>query len=342
MRVFATDFLTAGGFRHLPQSASLLREGRAMVTAVLSDLGRIANVRTVTLWDESMPSPGIAGVETVRVGTPEERKRQFDRLAAQADAVLVIAPEIDGNLARQLERVEFVGGRILGPSVEAVELTSDKLQLPAFLEECGIPTIPTRKYLPAELLSASTGPVVVKPRFGAGSIDVQIFEPPFAAMSIPPAAAVATTDRVVQPLIAGESLSVGVLASRRRSLIEIFPLADQILSDDGRLQYLGGRVPSRWNKNEIVVNAVRKIIEDLCRAVPGLDGYFGVDLILPDGEPAAPLLVEVNPRLTTSYLGYRQLTRCNLAERLLFSETQEQPIRWAAGPVNFHPDGRIL
>ncbi|MEK6238481.1 MAG: ATP-grasp domain-containing protein [Planctomycetales bacterium] len=45
-------------------------------------------------------------------------------------------------------------------------------------------------------------------------------------------------------------------------------------------------------------------------------GYCGVDVILAD-DPANDVVVEVNPRLTTSYVGLRSLCRANLAKAML-------------------------
>ena len=42
-------------------------------------------------------------------------------------------------------------------------------------------------------------------------------------------------------------------------------------------------------------------------------GYVGVDLILTQDEA---LLIEINPRLTTSYIGLRQVIDFNLAEAI--------------------------
>jgi len=49
-------------------------------------------------------------------------------------------------------------------------------------------------------------------------------------------------------------------------------------------------------------------------AAPGLRGYFGVDLVLTEEEA---WVIEVNPRLTTSYVGLRDVVRMNLAEAIL-------------------------
>ena len=49
-------------------------------------------------------------------------------------------------------------------------------------------------------------------------------------------------------------------------------------------------------------------------SLPGLWGYFGVDLILSGG---GPVVVDVNPRLTTSYAGLRPALGINAAGMVL-------------------------
>ena len=45
--------------------------------------------------------------------------------------------------------------------------------------------------------------------------------------------------------------------------------------------------------------------------VPGLQGYVGVDLVL--GEGRTCWLIEINPRVTTSYVGLRRVVDLNMA-----------------------------
>ena len=77
--------------------------------------------------------------------------------------------------------------------------------------------------------------------------------------------------------------------------------------------------------------AVQQLAERACRAVPGLTGYVGCDIVLPHG--GEPVLIEINPRLTSSYLGYRQLTDDNIPARLL--DANSPPLRWKSDPVTF-------
>jgi predicted ATP-grasp superfamily ATP-dependent carboligase len=47
-----------------------------------------------------------------------------------------------------------------------------------------------------------------------------------------------------------------------------------------------------------------------CEAIPGLRGYVGVDLVLSDTDA---VLIEINPRLTTAYVGLRRALEQNVA-----------------------------
>ena len=62
--------------------------------------------------------------------------------------------------------------------------------------------------------------------------------------------------------------------------------------------YHGGKTPF---DHPLAGKAVETALRT-CQALPGLRGYIGVDLVLTESEP---VVIEVNPRLTTAYLGVR-------------------------------------
>ncbi len=55
-------------------------------------------------------------------------------------------------------------------------------------------------------------------------------------------------------------------------------------------------------------------LEAIVEALPGLYGWVGVDFIMAEGMP---MILEVNPRLTTSYCGLRAARGINPAQLLL-------------------------
>jgi predicted ATP-grasp superfamily ATP-dependent carboligase len=139
---------------------------------------------------------------------------------------------------------------------------------------------------------------------------------------------------VYQP---GLPASVSVLTGPGR--LHILPACRQLLSDDGQFRYLGGRAP-------LSADLCRRA-ESLGRAVaavlPSAVGYFGIDLVLGDeADGSADVVIEVNPRLTTSYVGLRRIARMNLAEAMLLAARGEQvDLSFDPGPVQFAADGEL-
>ncbi|HEX3152404.1 MAG TPA: ATP-grasp domain-containing protein, partial [Gemmataceae bacterium] len=114
---------------------------------------------------------------------------------------------------------------------------------------------------------------------------------------------------IAQPYIPGFAASVAFLVGPTTS-IPLVP-CEQILSRDGQFHYLGGRLPLAPN---LATRAIR-IATAAIACVPNLLGYVGVDIIL--GDDGRDWAIEINPRLTTSYIGLRALARFNIAAIML-------------------------
>lgn len=339
MRIFVSEYVCGGGWPEPTIAGSLAVEGRAMLCAIAEDLSRIAGIRVETTWDLRLGAQPLRGAHVVSVGSRAEEQRAFERLARECDATLVIAPEFNRILVERCRIVEDCGGRMIGPGTRAVELCSDKLRLARHLHEAGISTIPT-----AQLQRDGTSlpfpfPVVVKPRDGAGSQSTYRVDDPAELEALSGALEESLAERafIVQPWLPGRPVSVAMLISQSGSEIELLPVAEQSLSDDGRFFYRGGKVPAG------IVDHTRVQTTALaaCRTVPRLRGYVGVDLIIPDDPATGPVVVEINPRLTTSYLGYRALATDNLAEWMLLPNRFQREACWHPEPVEFDAAGKI-
>ena len=184
-------------------------------------------------------------------------------------------------------------------------------------------------------------PAVCKPRDGAGSQATFLVQNS-QDLSGCLAQAVAEGwhgEMVLQPFVPGEAVSVAFLLGPSQC-VSLVPVA-QHLSEDGRFHYRGGRLPLSADRAARTVALGRRAIE----AVPGLQGYVGVDLVLgPATDGSRDQVIEINPRLTTSYLGLRALCRDNLAERMLHVALgiDEPPLSWHERKVEFFADGRVV
>jgi len=135
---------------------------------------------------------------------------------------------------------------------------------------------------------------------------------------------------IAQPLVEGMSASVGYIVAAT-DIISL-PPAFQSISVDGRFRYGGGGVPIRKNLEQRAERLGRRAL----RGIPGLLGYVGVDMMLDeDSDRARDIAIEINPRLTTSYVGLRAHLNGNLAQLML------ELAEGTPGIVGLKPKGRV-
>lgn len=316
LRVFVSEYVTGGAWPEGVPAGSLAREGAAMLQGVVADLAGAPGLEVHTTWDcrlgpakwsRHLPGPVRSPLTVHEANSPAEEAELFAIWSGSANAVLVIAPELDGLLTQRCRAVEQRGGQLLGPTGEAVELCADKWRLAQHLQSLGIPTIPT-EVCDLALADGPTRdwPCVIKPRFGAGSTSTFQLSTPAAFRQLHDRRheEPALCDAVVQPWFPGTAASMAVICEGFGGRCHPLPLARQRLSTDGRFQYLGGELPLRSR----LASRAQEVARATCGSIPGLRGFVGVDLLL-DEETGTVTVVEINPRLTTSYLGYRQLAQ---------------------------------
>ena len=313
---FLYEFVTGGGLYawREPPGGPLLAEGLAMLRAVCEDFQR-ANCRPRLLWDARLPIPPPAGADVARIETAQQERREFLRHSREAAAALVIAPELQGALLERCRWVEEAGGRLLSPDSRFVELAADKWKTLMLWRQdaprpgglCGPQPPPPAAY-----------PLIVKPRDGAGSHEVLRVDSPRQWPTF-------GEERMWEPFYPGEAVSAAVLCSRRKRIA--LPACRQHL-ETGGFQYLGGETPLPLERDRRARAAALAAL----RNFPPTQGYVGVDLVLgenPDGSE--DVAIEVNPRLTTSYIGLRQALEGN------FSQAMMQAAEDRLQPLDFHP-----
>ena len=253
----------------------------------------------------------------------------------RADWTLALAPEFADLLGERCRWVEQCGGRWLGSRSEAIRLTSDKLRLAERFQQQGIPTPATQSWQWSNV--SPPFPFVLKPRFGAGS------QATYLCHNLADFVAAQafqgdgwTGEMIAQPSCAGDAASVALLCGHGQAIA--LPAAAQQLSCDGRFRYEGGSLPLSPELNERAQRLARQAVG----VVQGLFGYVGVDVVL-GASNEDDRVIEINPRLTTSYVGLRRLARFNLAEALLMVTAGAALPRldWHTEKIRFYADGRV-
>ena len=335
VKVFLYEFITGGGmFSVAPgetPSGSLLREGAAMFAGLAEDLGRIPDTEVVALRDARLPATELFGIECCPVTSAEDESSRFDSLAATADWTIVIAPEFDNHLLNRTCRVEELGGRLLGPDSRIVELGTYKERTIAHLKLHGIHTPHGYRFqagctVPAELRF----PAVLKPHDGAGSQGIQRIESRETFPFVPDGTF------WLEELQHGTPASVAVLCGPNSRIA--LPACRQVLAQDGSFAYLGGKLPL----DEPLRGRAERLALEVAGTLPNCRGYIGIDMVL-GSSAELDCVIELNPRMTTSYVGLRRLARCNLALAMISVVEGGTPdLCFDADPVEFSADGTIL
>ena len=312
MRIFVYESTCAGECPLAFEEPSLLAEGRAMLVSVLQDLLNIVfagpeDPVVHTIWDPRCGPIPMADSGRLIVTSPRSNQTEIDHYrecCAGSDLTLIIAPEWDGILQERCEIASQCGGITLNCQPAIVGLCSDKLRLNEHLARQGIKCLPA---ISMTSLPKDTEQFVIKPRYGVGSIGIDMLSRAELLER-----EIHSSTHIVQPFIAGRALSVGLIFGRTGQLLTRLPVAVQHLSTDGHFSYLGGEIPASGITNEMI----DEIVEQVAQAIHGLRGYVGIDMIQ-NRDYELPILVEINPRLTTSYVGYRAAMSANIMECLL-------------------------
>jgi predicted ATP-grasp superfamily ATP-dependent carboligase len=138
--------------------------------------------------------------------------------------------------------------------------------------------------------------VLVKPVDGVGCDGIGFFSPRSRRDGV-----------IFQEFLDGAHASCCLLMGRKEGAV-LSVNRQEIIIGDGGFEYRGSEIPLEHEASEACVEVALRAAEAL-----NLRGYCGVDLVV--GK--APRVVEVNPRLTTSFVALARMTRANLGELLV-------------------------
>ncbi|MBI4665022.1 MAG: ATP-grasp domain-containing protein [Nitrospinae bacterium] len=277
MKIFIFEYLACGGLSDGVVSAKLAMEGRAMLSAAMKSFNETAGCQPFTIH---------AGPDGFWVGgEPQNGFRQaFETALDMCEAALIIAPET-GGILEELTLVVLERGKLnLGCAPSAIRLAGDKRLFAETLTKSGIKH-PVTCIAGGSFDSSAhfDGKWVIKPADGAGSDGIKLFLNP-RRINLEPGG-----KYVAQEFIEGKPMSVSVVSGDKEFAILS---ANRQFLDDG-LHYAGGEILDGPPDSDVV-----EMVSAISQVIPGLKGYWGVDYVM---TPEGPVVIEVNPRLTTSF-----------------------------------------
>ncbi len=284
-KILIFEYITSGGVSHENLPDSLVNEGKMMVEALLANFLKFADIEIVTMQT-------TANVE-----------KEFQQQLETVDAVWVIAPEFDGILERFCNYAEQANKILLTSPAKAVALTANKLKTFQILKAANIQTVPTEMF-DLTLNYNQTKEWIIKPIDGAGSENTFLLTAPNDWQKLP----FLEKNYIIQPHLNGDKTSLSCLFKNGSAQLvcinlQIFEIQNQ--------QYALKKIDVNYKNDD---GRYQKIAEKIAHAFPDLFGYVGIDLIEDENQC---FVLEINPRLTTSFVDIERKVGMNIAELVL-------------------------
>lgn len=334
--IFVAEFLCGGGMfdtavDRIPES--LLREGSAMWQALVADISAWAKVITPIDPRLSLSQPSLSlesdNVDVVVMPMDALPWHRWINAALDCDAAVVIVPETDHLLTQAVTQLRAAGVEVLAVSNAALRLTSDKWQTAKWLHRQGIPypetwaldaqsNQPIRSHPLSTLPCQMSDGFIVKPRDGCGAMAMRCYADLDQALNS------MSAHEITQRWIVGRAASVAAVACQADHNCTFLPAvwqnfrSDSDTESESCLVYQGGCGPVDHEFQLRSQTLATRVIE----SIPGKPtGFIGIDWIA-GSDPIHDCVIEINPRLTTSYVGVRRMLDENITRRLLSPQAQ--------------------
>jgi predicted ATP-grasp superfamily ATP-dependent carboligase len=329
LKLLIYEYVSGGGFAEKPMPSSILSEGFSMLRALISDF-KAAGHSVTTVLDSRLAvlNPPIEADCIVPVSSFQEAEEAIQKISESTDAAYIIAPESNQVLPSLVAGIEHASVSSLNCRASAIGKVSNKSVLLEHAKQMGLPTPATTVISALEdvaEIKRTIGdrldfPLIIKPVDGVSCAGLSVVRNENQVASAVSRVIRESSNEyfMAQELIRGTAVSVSLFFTGNKALpISLNKQDVNLMPPESTSIYNGGQVP---------FNSPRKreafaLAETIARSFRGFRGYVGVDLILTEKEP---VVIEVNPRLTTSYVGVRKIVGFNPAQAILNSVLEHE------------------
>ncbi|MEQ1767526.1 MAG: ATP-grasp domain-containing protein [Methylotenera sp.] len=319
-KLLVCEFITGGGISDEPLPESLAREGALMRDALLRDLRELQQYQITCLHDVRFGASIYAHKNTAVLAG--EFKKTFKKALKQTDFVWLIAPETDGILLGLTElclaaEIKENGSILLGCGYDATLVGTSKTLSFEALQTAKIHTLPVysgedllvQSYFD-EMTQLSVTKWVAKPEDGAGCEGLRLFD------TLETLREWIKQDNQYLHYFA-QPYQTGIVASFsmvcRDGKAWLLSCNQQHICGENNTFRLASisvnGLQTYWQRFETLARKIAKILPDAL-------GYVGVDVII-DTELDKIFVIDINPRLTSSYVGLRESIGYNPAKIIL-------------------------
>ncbi|MFW9952257.1 MAG: ATP-grasp domain-containing protein [Candidatus Thorarchaeota archaeon] len=329
--LFIFEYVSGGGFYPEDISSSLLCEGYAMLRCISEDFKNLG-YRIITQLDERIKhlSNYLSVDEIYVVNSSNKFTDIYNLCLRKCNACFIIAPEFSNILYNLTKIAKERHKKVISIDLDGIMLGTSKIKTYDFFQKNNLNT-PLTFLIPNidnifnfdfinEKFNEYHIPFIIKPDDGVGAESIYYFEN-FERLqrffSNPDLNFNFNRNYILQEFIKGDDYSLSLInrdfKDNKKSNLYFISINSQKIKNKtelGNSTYFGGATPI--TKYPDLKNNIMKLIRAL--DLNQFNSYFGIDFIITDKNEL--FFIEINPRLTTSYVGIRNIYNQNLMSLL--------------------------
>ncbi len=328
-KIFIFEFVSGGGYNKVDIPSSLISEGYAMLRTTIGDFKKLG-FQIITLLDIRIEflSQYLKADKIELVKKIDDYIKIYTDCIKESSYCFIIAPEFSNILYNLTKIAKDNKKTVLSVDLEGICLGTSKLITYNFFLENKVNTpqtyaIPFKKKFDLDFVlqkfTTLRRPIIIKPEDGVGSESIFYFETKAQIIHFfedSNEKLDLSRNYILQEYIDGEDLSASIINSvcskkpETMNLIILSINAQNVKFKDSVNDsiYLGGFTPVA--DYELLKNSLEKILKNM--DLSSFQGYFGIDFIKKADNSIH--FIEINPRLTTSYIGIRNILEYNPLE----------------------------
>jgi len=325
LKIGIFEYVAGGGIKEVIPN-NMLCEGYSMLKSSIEDFQSVGYEVTTLLDSRLTKLKDHMKAEKIEIVAPQDNTSDVLRkMLKTVDLSLIIAPETGGILSN-LVQIASSNTTSLNSTPESIDLVSNKAKLAETLSRKGFPIPETYCFGDADgieeierVFKTFSTPFIVKPLDGAGCAKVFLVN---ETSQLRKAQNLIIGDNpkervVIQEFVEGIPVSVSLILNG----INAFPISLNLQKVSLNAPpesscYYGGTTPFRHTDESKALNLAKSAVEQFT----GLRGYIGVDMVM---TSRGPLILEINPRLTVSYIGLKRISKVNLADSIVRASSGE-------------------
>ena len=300
MRIFILEYFLSQE-KNAIFKESFYKEGKQILISLIKSFTRIeglklsiyVNLDNISLVDNNFNNVDFIFSNSKNQGSYFEKLINLD--LNKCDYFLIIAPETNNLLYQITKIMESKNLNNLGCSSECIKKAANKWLLYNNFKNTSINLAESYLIGGNDLdLDRDFFPAVIKAKYSAGSeLEILKSKKEFKNLNIED-----YKGQIIQKIINGVPGSLSIAANSNKLLILSFN--KQLINLDN-FSYLGSTINYKFPEQY----QLEQLADSIKKEYANLNGYFGIDFIC---NEKGVYLLEINPRITSSYIGLAKIS----------------------------------